>query len=220
MAEKPKTIKDRVGEVYGNWKVIEFHSMSDKPDPNGCRSCWIAEHLETGECCIKTARQLANSRYYKKHIEKIYQSQRKWVAEHRTQWNTMMLERYYKNRQHRKAVMKAYYEKNKEHWRAYGREYMRNRDKAKIKESIEKLKARRDNNEVLVGQTNKIPLTYLGRIFNARYKYEKPDAPVSQWCDPEYRKAAYRAYKQTGKYQVTPKSVTVVDRIKNWLKKK
>ena len=190
MAEKPKRIKDQVGEVYGNWKVIEFHSISDKPEPKGRKSSWVVEHIETGERCVKTIRQLYSLRYIKNHPEKICQCRRKWVAQHRTEWNAMTLEKYYKNRAHRKAVMKAYYEKNKERLRAYGREYMRNRDKAKIKESIEKLKARRNNNAVLEG-------------------------PVSKWCDIEFR----RAYARGESYRVSDKSVTVIDKIRNWLKK-
>ena len=216
MAEKPKRIKDQVGEVYGNWKVIEFHSISDKPEPKGRKSSWVVEHIETGERCVKTIRQLYNLRYAKNHPEKICQCRRKWVAEHRTEWNARTLENYYKNRAHRKAVIKAYYEKNKERLRAYGREYMRNRDKAKIKESTEKLKARRDNNVVLEGQTNRTPQTYLGRVFNARYTYQKSDAPVSKWCDIEFR----RAYARGESYKVSDKSVTVIDKIRNWLKKK
>ena len=142
--------------------------------------------------------------------------QKKWVEEHRTEWNARTLENYYKNRTHRKAVMKAYYERNKECLQAYGREYMRNRDRDKINESCAKYKARRDNKEVLAGQTNKTPQTYLGRIFNKRHVYRKPDAPVSKWCDIEFR----RAYARGEKYEVSAKSVTVIDKVRNWFKKK
>ena len=216
MAEKPKRIKDQVGEVYGNWKVIEFHSMSETSPSGKTRSKWVVENIKTGEYCVKSIQTLYNLRYAKKYPERMGKWRKKWVAEHRTEWNARTLENYYKNREHRKVVMKAYYEKNKERLRAYGREYMHNRDKAKIKESTEKLKARRDNNAVLEGQTNKTPQTYLGRVFNARYAYQKSDAPVSKWCDIEFR----RAYARGESYRVSDKSVTVIDKIRNWLKKK
>ena len=216
MAEKPKRIKDQVGEVYGNWKVIEFYSMLETSPSGKTHSKWVVENIKTGEYCVKSIQTLYNLRYAKNHPEKMCQYRRKWVAEHRTEWNARTLENYYKNREHRKAVMKVYYGENKERLRAYGREYMRNRDKAKIKESTEKLKARRDNNVVLEGQTNRTPQTYLGSVFNARYTYQKSDAPVSQWCDIEFR----RAYARGESYKVSDKSVTVIDKIRNWLKKK
>lgn len=204
MTEKPAKIKDQTGQIYGNWKVVEFHDVhytkSGKSD-----TTWVVEHVETGERCVKRINTLYNLRYAKKNPEKVNKWRKKWVADHNVEWNARTLENYYKNKERNKANQKAYYEKNKERLRAYGREYMRNRDKAKVNESCAKYKARRDNKEVLAGQTNKTPQSYIGRIFNAKYKCEKPDAPISQWCDPEFVKAWTKEYVQQNRERINEK---------------
>ena len=46
MAEKPKRIKDQVGEVYGNWKVIGFYSMLETSPSGKTRSKWVKEQIK------------------------------------------------------------------------------------------------------------------------------------------------------------------------------
>ena len=170
MTEKPKRIKDQTGKIYGNWKVIEFHEK--RYQKSGKVKCyWMVENIKTGERRIKDINTLYQLQYAKEHPDKMNKWQKKWVSEHRDEWNAKTLENYYKNKERNKANQKAYYEKNKERLRAYGREYMRNRDKSKVYESIEKYKARRDNDEILAGQTCKAPQTYLGKIFDKRHAY-------------------------------------------------
>lgn len=201
MAEKPKRIKDQTGQVYGNWKVVAFYDIHFTKSGESDHM-WVVEHVETGERCVKRIGTLYNLRYAKKHPEKVNKWRKKWVVNHNVEWNAKTLENYYKNKERNRANQKAYYERNKERLRAYGREYMRNRDKAKVNESCAKYRARRDNGEVLEGQTNKAPQSYIGRIFNARYKYEKPDAPVSKWCDPEFVKEWTKEYVQQNRERV------------------
>lgn len=97
--------KDRIGQIYGNWEVLEFSHVEQTSRDS--LYFWICKNTKTGETKIKSTKALCHAQYQKTN-PKLF--------------STYSLDYYYKNKDKRLKQMREYYENNLERLKEYGRQ--------------------------------------------------------------------------------------------------
>lgn len=108
--------RDRVGEIYGNWEVMNYSHTENY------NVYWNCKNILNNKMSCKNVKNLLELKYRK---DKGPQYSREIYERNRENRIKSSLRYYYSNKEKCAKQKKGYYENNIEYWREYGRNYSR-----------------------------------------------------------------------------------------------